>query len=124
MLTTDDKKYILSEYLRNIHHISDKEYQRRAWINGEPPGTDFDEAVCQFADIGDPILENYQDFGITDDQYQILRKLRDKFGVFWEENGWPPEFIDTPEWNEIIEMAKAVLAAFSFQKKDSKGFVE
>lgn len=114
MLTNDSKKYILNEYLRIIHHISDKQYQKRAWIKGEPPGTDFDETVCQFADIGDPILENYQDFGITDSQYQILRKFRDIFGAFWEENGWPPKFIDTPEWNEITEMAKEVLKAFHY----------
>jgi hypothetical protein len=114
MLTNESKKYILNEYLRIIHHISDKQYQERAWIKGEPPGTDCDETVCQFADIGDPILENYQDFGITDSQYQILRKLRDIFGAFWEENGWPPKFIDTPEWDEIIEIAKEVLKAFHY----------
>jgi hypothetical protein len=116
MLTSSEKKYVLNEYLRNIHRISDKEYQKRAWIRGELPGTDFDEAVCQFVDIGDPILENYRDFGITDIQYQILREFRDKFGVFWEENGWPPEFIDTPEWNEITMMAKGVLKAFNYSE--------
>jgi hypothetical protein len=122
MLTDDDKKYVLNEYLRTIHHISDKEYQRRAWIRGELPGIDFDETVCQFADIGDPILENYQHFEITDGQYQILRKFRDRFGAFWEENGWPPAFIDTPEWNEITEMAKEVLRAFDYErmKQDKK----
>jgi len=120
MLTNDSKKYIVYEYLRIIHHISDKQYQKRAWINGEPPGTDFDETVCQFADIGDPILENYQDFGITDSQYQILRKFRDVFGAFWEENGWPPKFINTPEWNEITEMAKEVLKYFNYEEKKNE----
>ncbi len=116
MLADEDKKYVLNEYLRNIHHISDKEYQRRAWIRGEPPGTDFDEAVCQFIDIGDPILENYKDFSITDNQYQILKRFRDRFRSFSDENYWPPEFIDTPEWNEITEMATAVLKAFNYSK--------
>lgn len=115
MLTNDDKNYVLGEYLRNIHHVSDKEYQRRAWIRGEAPGTDFDEAVCQFVDIGDPILENYQDFGVTDAQYLILRKFRNKFGAFWVKNDWPPAFIDTPEWNEITEIAKEVLQTFDYR---------
>lgn len=102
-----------------ISSIADKEYQKRAWIRGECPGTDFDETVCQYADIGDPILENYQDFGITDIQYRILRKLRDKFGAFWDTNGCPSKFIDTPEWNEITEMAKEALHAFGYTKSTS-----
>src|SRR5690348_4002732 len=101
MLTNENKKYVLNEYLRNIHHISDKEYQRRAWILGEPPGTDFDEAVCQFIDIGDPILENYRDFSIKDDQYQVLKKFRDVFEAFADDNYWPPVFIETSEWADI-----------------------
>ena len=89
MLTDDDKKHVLNEYLRKIHQISNKEYQRKAWILGELPGTDFDETVCQFADFGDPILKNYHYFGISEKQYKILSNFRGKFGAFWEENGWP-----------------------------------
>lgn len=114
MLEKKVVKQMLINLLEIISDISDKDYQKRAWINGEPPGTDFDETVCQFVDIGDQILENYQNFGITDSQYQILRKFRDIFGAFWEDNSWPPFFIDSPEWNEIIEMAKEVLKAFNY----------
>lgn len=112
-LISGDKKYVLNEYVRYIHHISDKEYQKKTWIRGELPGTDFDETVCQFVDIGDPILANYKDFGITNDQYQMLKKFRNKFGAFWEANNWPSQFIDTLEWNEVVEMAKEVLCAFT-----------
>lgn len=74
------RKEVAKQMLRNLLDIiSDKEYQKRAWIKGEPPGTDFEETVCQFAGMGDPILEHYQDFGITDYQYHILRKFRDTF---------------------------------------------
>jgi hypothetical protein len=118
MLAHDRKKDILNAYLRMIHHLSDKEYQRRAWIRGQLPGTDFDETVCQFVDLGDPILENYRSFGITDSQYEILRNFRSAFGAFWEENGWPPDFIDTPEWDEITKMAKEVLLAFDYTGED------
>jgi len=115
MLTKEDQKYIVNEYLSMIHDISDKEYQRRAWIRGELPGTDFDEAVCQYVDMGDPVLENYRDFGITDIQYHILRKFRDKFETFWNKWHWPPDFIDTPEWDEITKMAAEVLKVFDYK---------
>jgi len=116
MLTNEAKKQILTSVLEIVENISDQEYQKRVWIRGEPPGTDFDETVNLFADIGDPILENYQDCGITDNQYQISKKFRGKFEAFSEENGLPAAFIDTPEWNEITELAKKVLQAFDYQK--------
>ena len=55
MLTEEDKKYILNEFLINISHISNKEYQRRIWIKGEGPECgDFDEAICPFSDLLGP----------------------------------------------------------------------
>lgn len=117
MLKDEDKKYILSEYLRNIRHISDKEYQKRIWIRGEGPECDdFDETCCRFFDDGASLFENYRDFWITDSQYQILKKFRDKFRVFSDDNHWPPEFIDTPEWAEIMELAKEVLKTFDYKE--------
>ncbi len=67
MLTNEDRKYILNQFLRNIFHISEKEYQKRVWIRGEGPECDdFDETVCHFFDDGSPIIDNYQAYGITD----------------------------------------------------------
>ncbi len=114
MLNDNEKKDILKQYLRYISHISDKEYQIRKWIHGEPPGTDFDEMVCQFIDIGDPILANYKKFQITENQYLILKQFRDKFSDFADSHNSPSDFIDTPEWTEITEMAKRVLRVFSY----------
>ncbi len=57
----------------------------------------FDDAVCDFFDIGDPILDDYRDFSITEDQCSLLKKLRDNFRVFTDENDSPEEFIDTLE---------------------------
>jgi hypothetical protein len=117
MLTEEDKKYILNQFLINISGISDKEYQKRVWIRGEGPECDdFDETVCQFLDSWRFISEKYQDFQITDPQYQLLKEFREKFEVFADDNYWPPEFIDSPEWEKIMEMAKNVLNAFNFQK--------
>ncbi len=111
-----DRKQILVSCLETIKDISDKEYQKRVWIRGEGPEVDdFDEAVCDFFGDGDPIIENYKDFGITESQYYLLKKFRDAFRDFSDENDFPQLFIDTLEWQEITEMAKEVLKVFNFK---------
>ena len=113
MLTDEERKFILNAYLRDVHHISNKEYQRRAWIRGEI-GTDFDEACCRFFDDNSDVFENYKDYWITEAQYQILKKFWHKFRAFSDDNSWPPDFIDTPEWDEVTLLAKEVLQAFNY----------
>lgn len=118
MQPNEDRKYVLYEFLRTIWGISDITYQKRVWLRGEgPEWDDFDETVCHFFDDGDPILEKYQEYGITEVQYQLLKKFRDDFRLFEENNFCPLEFIDSPEWAEIMEKAKTVLKAFNFIKK-------
>ncbi len=120
-LSDDSKKYILNRLLENIADISDKEYQKRKWIRGEgPEGTDFDETVCHFFDAGDPLLEDYKEFDITENQYKLLKIFRDEFETFNDDSNrgyLPDEFIDTPEWDKVTKRAKEVLRAFNFQKK-------
>ena len=118
MLNNEDKKYTLSEFLRLLLHIQDKEYQRRIWIRNEGPECQaFDDAVCDFFDIGDPILDNHNSFGITETQHKLLTKFREEFKVFSDNNDFPENFIDTPEWERIMDLAKVVLKAFHYQKK-------
>ncbi len=115
MLADENKKYILAEYLWIIHGISDKEYQRRVWIRGEGPECDsFDETCCGFFDDYNYVFENYKDYWITDVQYQVLEKLWVKFRAFSRKHDWPPDFIDTPEWDKVTLLAKEVLQAFSY----------
>jgi len=99
-----------------MNHISDKEYQKRVWIRGEGPEVDdFDETVCHFFQEGDGIIEKYKDFGLTKHQYQLLKKFRDHFKTFSDDNDFPELFIDTPKWAQIINMAKNVLKSFRFK---------
>ena len=117
MLNEEEKQYALKEYLRNISNLQDKEYQSRIWIRGEGPECQaFDDAVCDFFDIGDPILEDYRDFGITEDQFKVLKKLREEFRIFADENDFPEEFISSLKWSEIMNLARNVLNAFNYQK--------
>lgn len=95
--------------------LTDKDYQIRAWIKGE--AFDFDETVCRYFDLSDPILEGYKDFELTDDQYFLLKTFSEKFRMFAYENDFPEEFIITPEWNKITEMTKDILRIFNYKKK-------
>ncbi len=113
-----NRKQIMETFIRIMKHISDKEYQTRIWIKGEGPEVDdFDETVCNFFQEGDGIIEKHEEFGLTENQYQILRQFRDQFKAFSGQNDLPEEFIDTPEWKSVMEMAKKVVKAFDFPKK-------
>lgn len=120
MLSDNTRKKILQGFLEIIEWISDKDYQKRAWIRGEPPGTDFDETVNSFFLQVDEILEKYKDFKITDLQYHMLKKFRDQFYDFSEENHWPAKFIETIEWSQIIKSAKDLLKAFNYLVLESE----
>ena len=115
MLTENNRKDILQGLLETIKSISDIEYQRRAWILGRPPGTDFDETVNNYAPEAEGVLRDYKNFLISEAQFRALKRFDEHFRSFWKENHWPPDFIDTPEWDEIVNMAKEVLAAFDYK---------
>lgn len=114
----ESNEQVLQSVLDTIRGISDKEYQQRVWIRGEGPEVDdFDESCCNLFGDGDPVVENYKDFNLTEVQYQILKNFLKDMKNFSKNNDFPEEFIDSPEWNEIIEMAKDVLQAFSYQER-------
>ncbi|MBI2742622.1 MAG: hypothetical protein HYX48_01745 [Chlamydiales bacterium] len=116
-LSNDEKKYILDEYLRHISHFLDGDYQKRVWILREGPECQaFDDAVCDFFDIGEPILEDYKNFGITEMQHALLLKLHDEFRKFSETHDMPENFLSTQEWNKIKGLARDVLIAFNYRK--------
>ena len=116
-LSKEAKRDILNLVLGVTADIADKEYQKRVWIRAEgPEWDDFDETCCHFFQEGDGVLEKYKAFGITENQYYILKNFRDVFRAFSNENDLPQEFIDTPEWTRITEMATEVLKAFNYQK--------
>ena len=109
---------ILEAFLEEIVGISDKTYQRRVWIRGEGPECDdFDETVCRYSNAADSIFEDYEEFGISDAQLDLIKKFHEEFKKFWKKNDLPQLFIDTPEWTKITVMAKEVLQAFDFPPK-------
>jgi hypothetical protein len=115
-LSESDRKEVLNGFIRIFTRIYNKEYQRRVWIEGKGPECDdFDETADYILDDGRSIIVNFKDFGITDTQYLLLKTFFDEFEVFSDEHDWPADFIDTPEWTRITEMAKEVLKAFHWE---------
>jgi hypothetical protein len=100
----------LKGHLKNISLIADKEYQRRVWIQGQGPElSDFHETVSRCFDIGDPILQNLQKYDFSEKQYLALLNFRNALEAFVQNHDSPAEFIDTPEWTHITEMAQEVI---------------
>ena len=117
-ISEEGKKYRVKTLLETIEGISDKEYQKRVWIRGEGPECDdFCETVNNFSDDADPVLEDYRFYGLTETQYISLKEFSDQLDIFSGKHpGSELEFIDSPEWHRITEMAKEVLKAFDYKK--------
>ena len=113
-----NRKQILNSVLETVAGIANKEYQKRVWLRGEGPECDdFDETVCHFFEDGKPMLKEYKKFNISEGQYQILTKFYKEFDEFDDNHFHPLEFIDSPEWERIMNRAKEVLKAFNYQEK-------
>ena len=121
-LTDQEKKQIIESLIETISHAADKEYQRRVWIEGRGPECeDFDD----FADIiiheNGALLKEHKSFGITKKQYSLLMDFQRQLKTFSRGIGrdhLPRDFIDTQEWEGIVELSKEILHAFSFKKDD------
>ena len=115
-----NRERTLKRLFEELEGISDKEYQRRVWIRGEGPECDdFGESVCRYSLLAESIFDEYKELGFSDIQFDTFKKFHAEYEKFWEDNDWPPLFIDTPEWTKITEMAKEVLKAFNHPKKSS-----
>jgi hypothetical protein len=118
--TKEDKEWIVNEYLGMIFDISDKEYQKRVWIRGEGPEVmDYGETVCFFGDY-EFVLDDYKMFDISEEGCQVLKNFYKVFCAFDDGLGgeyiFPELFIDTPEWEIVMNSAKGVLKAFNYKK--------
>ncbi|MEI8300775.1 MAG: hypothetical protein WCG10_04085 [Chlamydiota bacterium] len=115
---------ILEEFLKNIGCIADEQYQQRVWVRAEGPEcNDIHDAVCDFFDDGNPILEKYQDYGITSSQLNALWTLHRELSEFTDMEGVcnpyksTEKLVQMPKWQEIRNLAKQVLEEFNFHQK-------
>jgi hypothetical protein len=120
MSIPENKKQFLDSFIQNIACLSDERYQQRVWVRAEGPECDdIDDAVCDFFDDGNPILEKYQEYGINENQYKILMKLHSKLRTFTDTFGvYSPfksteQLISLPQWQEIRNTSKRVIEIFN-----------
>lgn len=114
-------KKILKSFLETVSYIADISYQHRVWIKGEGPECQsFDDLVCDFFDLGEPIFEDHKSFGIFEVQFKILMNFKDDFDLFCDKYDQPVDFIDSSDWKMIVNMAQDVLNAFNYNKSDVK----
>ena len=119
MLTYEVGQKMLRNTLQALRWISDQDYQKRVWIQGEG-ANDFDETICYFFDNCDVVLKYSKLCGITENQYNTLEIIKHSLEEFSTHHHYEPEFIDTPEWDEITKMAKEVLQAFHYESDKSE----
>ncbi len=89
MKTRDNqiKRQILEEFLKNLSLIQNKEFQKKIWIEGLGPQVhSFDEAICDFFDLGEYIFANPESYGLTNEQLNLLTKFREQFKDFADEH--------------------------------------
>ncbi len=118
----ETKKNVLDSILRGIWHVSNKEYQRRIWIEGKGPQCDdYDETSMWILDDGKVVIKEHKQFEMTDQQYQALKKFWKEYKIFANGIGFelyvPERFIDTPEWTKVTELAQEVVKAFNYTYK-------
>ncbi len=121
MLSDVSRGQILASVLESVYTFSSREYQMRIWVRDEGPEAEsFDDAVNAFDCEGGGVLEKWQQFRLTRNQFVLLKRLYDQVDVFADDNDYPELFIDTPEWQEIMSSAEKVLDAFGWNKETRK----
>lgn len=115
-MSEESLKNGLKNLLQDIYVVSNKDYQRRVWINGiGPECDDFDETSESILNEGRSIIEAHKKCGMTEPQYLLLKKFIDQYEAFCDkpvlEYYLAEVFIDTPEWTKITELAQEVLTS-------------
>ena len=116
---------ILKGILSVIENISNTQFQQKAWIENQGNSyAFFEESMHQLFDdyeLSD-VLNNYKIYGISTDQYSILRLFYEYLDQYsnekmsWVQTVDPKTILKDPRWHEIQKMAKEVLEAFNYQK--------
>jgi len=119
-MNINQKRHVFLQcFLKNLQHIADRKYQKRVWVLREGDEVeDLDDAICDFFDDGDLILDEYESYGISKDQRQKLLELRNALDIFIEKNKvfdsmFTSEFLTAlPQWDDITKKAQGILKTF------------
>ena len=117
---------IVKGILSVIENISNAQLQQKTWVEGGGhPYAFFEETMHQVFDDYElaEILNNYENYGISNEQYKLLNKFYKLLNQYSHEKmSWlqtidPKEILKDPRWHVIQKIAKEVLKAFNFHKE-------
>jgi len=116
------EKKVLTNILDEIMIIADLEYQYRVWIKGIGPDCHFyDDVICNFFSPANDVISNYALYGISKKQNDYLIFFYMIFESFNDSHLEEPfEFIETPAWQHVVNEAKKVLEAFSYNRPHTR----
>lgn len=117
--------------LRLLKNLSDQEYQRKIWIDGESfyegrgsLADSFGEAACSFFDDANlrEIGEMRDDGFLSEKEYQILLPLHQHYRSFLDNHRelyekFTVEDLNSQEWTDITELAAKTLEKLRENKR-------
>lgn len=122
--------FLRRELLMSVQALSDREYQRKAWINHDfPPGIEWDslsvavEFLFNDSGMSDDPAGAIGLFLVEDEKDGIIEVMR-KMDLVFEKYGdhcTDLEYISAPEWDDVIASAKSLFILI-FENNKRYGF--
>ena len=111
----EEKNHIFNGFLKDVTWVSNRDHEEkiRAFAE-EPKEDDLDKTISRLIETSVSIMENYKNFEITNDQYNLIKNFHAQLKVFFIENSF---LRDAHEWEEIRKTAKEILKAFNCEGK-------
>jgi hypothetical protein len=114
-----DRETWLSRILEATRDLADEAYQERVWTRGEGPEVDSStETICRLVDdydLASFVAEAAKNAWVSKDQVAAVQRLDAALARYAShgEDADDATRIQSPEWQEIRELAKATLEAFT-----------
>ena len=114
-----NKKEWFELIIQQIREISDKEFQKRVWVNADGPKvSSYSEVMCKLYD--DYIFESYIEKYKSEIPSSMLIKLKSLNNMLNDYNisdsKTDAEIIEDLEWKKIIGLAKQIILNLSEEK--------
>ncbi|MBI3211804.1 MAG: hypothetical protein HYZ47_03870 [Simkania negevensis] len=98
-----------------LEALFNEELQEEAWGRGIwKRYVDYSEIIMSFMEICEIVLENAEQYGMTNEQKRLLQKLHDLVEAYDETVPSPPDaeyhkkILSDPRWHEIRNFARQV----------------
>lgn len=115
----DTKRNVLHEIYSLLAEFSDRDYQKRVWLEGRGPEVScFADATIGFisgVEIDHVIGVEWGQWDLPVEPLQLLREFRKKLGEYVDKSGSDPpidQVLTDPEWDKVSQLAARVMESF------------